>query len=67
MRDYVTIQGDMWDGVAYRVYGNERYMNVLLAANQQYNDIVIFPAGVRLTCPDVDTAVAMTLPPWKRV
>lgn len=66
MRKYITIQGDMWDGIAKRVYGAERYMNTLLNANQAYNHIVIFPAGIQLNCPDMHMPSTAILPPWKR-
>lgn len=33
-RVYKTIQGDTWDGIAVKVYGDEKYMNELLEANQ---------------------------------
>lgn len=65
-RSYTTIQGDMWDLIAYRVYGHESYMSTLLEANQGYNDITVFSAGITLTCPDVGASTASTLPPWRR-
>jgi len=65
-KTYTTIQGDMWDSIAYKVYGHERYMSTLLEANQQYNDLTVFPAGITITCPDVGITSASTLPPWRR-
>lgn len=41
-RVYKTIQGDTWDGIAVKVYGDEKYMNELLEANQAYREIIIF-------------------------
>ena len=64
-KSYTTIQGDMWDGVAKRQYGNEAYLKQLLEANPDYADYVIFPAGIVLTLPDIDTAETVKLPPWK--
>ncbi len=64
---YTTIQGDMWDGIAKKVYGTEDAINVLLEANQSYNDIVIFSAGTVLVIPDYITqADTSLLPPWRR-
>lgn len=65
-KQYKTVQGDMWDSIAFKLYGNEKYMNDLLKANQEYNRVVIFPAGTILTCPDVVVTKAKDLPPWKR-
>ena len=65
-KTYTTIQGDMWDGIAKGMYGTERAMNILLEANQQHNNTVIFSAGVVLTVPDYDPPRAELLPPWRR-
>lgn len=66
-RVYKTIQGDTWDGIAVKVYGNEKYMNELLEANQAYREIIIFPANVSLSLPDIQTQTTTILPPWKKV
>ncbi len=63
---YTTIQGDMWDSIAYKVYGKEYGMDALLRANESYKDVAVFPQGVKITCPDVDEAVTDILPPWRR-
>lgn len=66
-RVYKTIQGDTWDGIAVKVYGDEKYMNGLLEANQAYREIIIFPANVSLSLPNIQTQTTTILPPWKRV
>lgn len=65
-KTYTTIQGDMWDGIAKKVYDSESGINVLLEANQEYADIVIFSAGVVLTVPDYVPPKTELLPPWRR-
>ena len=65
-KTYKTIQGDMWDSIAYSLYGTEKAMNVLLEANQQYKSIVVFPAGVVLSVPDYIEPLKSSLPPWRR-
>ena len=56
-KTYYTIQGDLWDGIA----------NALLEANQQYADIVVFPAGIILDVPDYEKPTPTNLlPPWRR-
>lgn len=62
---YSTIQDDMWDMIAYKVYGNESYINYLLEANQGYKDVAVFPAGVTLEVPDAPSVSASILPPWR--
>lgn len=66
-RVYKTIQDDTWDGIAVKVYGDEKYMNELLEANQAYREIIIFPANVSLSLPNIQTQTTTILPPWKRV
>ncbi|UHA74459.1 tail protein X [Paenibacillus sp. 481] len=66
MRQYVTIQGDTWDIVAHRMYGDERKMTLLMNANPDYAHIVVFGSGVKLFVPDAPIESADTLPPWKR-
>lgn len=66
-RTYRTIQGDTWDMIAYKIYGNELYMNELLEANAKYQDVVIFPAGITLIIPEISRITEpKVLPPWKR-
>lgn len=65
-RYYTTVQGDEWDMVALKVYGDESYLNELLKANQKYNNIVVFSAGVKLLLPEIEVKSTTILPPWKR-
>ncbi|WP_418597071.1 tail protein X [Phascolarctobacterium succinatutens] len=65
-KTYTTTQGDMWDLIAKRLYGAEASLNVLLEANQQYADIVVFPAGIVLEVPKYTAPVTSMLPPWRR-
>ena len=63
---YTTIQGDMWDGISKKLYGTEMAMNVLLEANQQYNNVVVFGANIVLNVPDYTVPTPDLLPPWRR-
>ena len=65
---YTTVQGDMWDSIAYRQLGDTRHTDVLMRANMQHHKTIVFSAGVELVIPDVAQApTANDLPPWKRV
>lgn len=66
MNKYTTISGDMWDGIAYKQMGNEKYMDILIKNNLKYRHVVVFSAGVVLNIPEVQEEVSMQLPPWKR-
>ena len=68
MKTYTTVQGDMWDSIAYTQLGSCAHTDKLMAENLVYRETYIFPAGVVLTLPDVDTTAADdTLPPWREV
>ena len=63
----VTKQGDTWDILALRQYGDEAFMSELIKANLNYRGIMIFSAGVQLNTPEIDTIpMSSNLPPWKR-
>lgn len=65
---YTTVQGDMWDLISYKVYGDVRFTDVLIAANPRYNKILVFSASIELDAPEVEERVtADSLPPWKQV
>lgn len=66
MRQYTTVQGDTWDGIAYKLYGSEYRMIALMDANTACIDVAVFSAGVALNVPELETPVPATLPPWKR-
>ena len=65
---YTTVQGDMWDLIAFRVYGSTAYTGKLMMANTAYLDTYIFPGGIELETPELEeTDVdADFLPPWRR-
>lgn len=65
-KTYTTIQGDMWDSVAYKALGSVQYTGLLMMCNRQYLGLYTFPAGVVLQLPEVGAGAASGgLPPWK--
>jgi len=62
---YTTIQGDMWDIIALKVYGSEMFADFLMANNFSLLDIVVFPAGIVLNTPALPQTVSATTPPWR--
>lgn len=67
MKTYRTVQGDMWDSIAYSQMGGTNYTDQLMNANQRYREYYIFPAGILLTIPDTVEPASDSLPPWKKV
>lgn len=65
MKTYTTIQGDMWDSIAYKLYGNEKYMCLLMWDNIELLDIFIFGAGTVLNVPELESEFEMDMPSWR--
>jgi len=66
-KTYTTVQGDMWDSIAYSQLGDVAYTDDLMNANRAHLSYYTFPAGIVLTLPDVVETVSDSLPPWKKV
>ncbi len=52
-KTYTTKQGDAWDAIAFRVYGDVKYTGFLMQANFPHLDTFVFDAGwssKRRTC-----------------
>ena len=63
---YTTKQGDMWDLIAYKVYGSEEYVTFLMQANLPLLDIFIFDAGTVVNTPELpEQPVVTTAPAWR--
>jgi phage tail protein X len=62
---YITMQGDAWDAIAFRLWGEERQFMELVRANPEHLDTVTFPTGVVLRVPPAPPrSVRQDLPPW---
>lgn len=72
--EHVTIDGDRWDLLAYRYYGDAAKQSVLLEANRHLFVApitvppLILASGITLIVPviDPDENNDADLPPWKR-
>lgn len=65
MCKYITLQGDTWDVIAYKVYKNERLMHLLIEANLDFISTAIFPANIELNIPEVSKKDLVVFPPWR--
>lgn len=67
--NYTTVEGDTWDNIAYKFYGDIKAMNTITDANLNVPLDEILPIGTNLVIPiieDNDTAVLTeNVPPWK--
>lgn len=65
---YTTKSGDMWDYIAWKVYGSEFMVGTLYEApeNVELLEIYIFDSGVKVWCPAVSAeAVEDEGPDWR--
>jgi hypothetical protein len=65
---YTTIEGDRWDTVAWKAYGDANRYTEIAEANRAVPLTDILPAGLTLRIPVLVEAELDTnlLPPWKR-
>ena len=66
-KTYTTVQGDMWDSIAYAQLGSTSHTDKLMNANLRYWQYYIFPAGIVLTLPEIKETPSSAMPPWKKV
>ena len=48
---YVCANGDMWDDIAYRLYGDELMFPEIMKANRAYAHVLTFEGGEVLNVP----------------
>lgn len=65
--EYETEYGDTFDSLAFRFYLDEQLSSVIIQANPDYCDVLIFEESVKLRIPIVDAiSIPETLPPWRK-
>lgn len=66
---HTTSDGDRWDQLAWRYYGDPTLMEAIITANPQAPIAPILEGGLQLAIPVLDDTEAIAtedLPPWKR-
>ena len=66
MDTYITVQGDTWDMISYKVYGSSKYIGLLMESNYNLLDIFIFSAGVEVNVPELPEEEAADIPNWRK-
>lgn len=68
MKTITTRQGEMWDEISYRVYGDEHHVHRLVHANWTQRHVRFFSAGTVLNVPTLPDSVLVStnLPAWRR-
>ena len=67
-KTYTTIQGDMWDSISLKIYGDEKYIDKLIEANFKYREEAVFSSGIILNIPEIstDSDYNFELPSWRK-
>lgn len=67
MLNYTTSKGDTFDILAFVFYDDPLLASVIIQANPDYSDVLIFEDNVELYIPEIDaTEIPETLPPWRQ-
>lgn len=68
--EYITKEGDRWDIIAFKAYGDATLINGLIEANKATVISAVLTAGTRLKVPILEESDieinSELLPPWKR-
>jgi phage tail protein X len=68
--EYVAKQGDRWDTIAFKAYGDATLINGIIEANPTIVISPILEAGTRVVVPVLEQGDVQIdselLPPWKR-
>ncbi|PTT02215.1 tail protein X [Pseudomonas sp. HMWF006] len=64
---HVTTEGERWDQLAWKYYGDAHRYSPIVQANMHVPITSALPAGLTLAIPLVDpVATTEDLPPWMR-
>lgn len=63
---YTCAQGDTWDSIAFKAYGDEFLFTQIMDANRYFSDYVMFNGGEVVEIPD-QVVIENTLfsTPWQ--
>lgn len=67
--EHITTEGDRWDLIAHRYYGDASRLTPLAEANEQLRLLPVLPSGLVLRVPILDDDADLLpdeVPPWKR-
>ena len=68
--EYIVKQGDRWDTIAFKAYGDASLVNGLIEANTATVISPVLQAGTRIKVPILEAGEVQIdselLPPWKR-
>ena len=66
---HITTDGERWDQLAYRYYGDASAYERIVAANPDIPMMLALPGGLELAIPVIEANSTISLeelPPWER-
>lgn len=67
---YITVQGDTWDTIAFKIYGDEFKAQQLLQDRENITliDYQIFPSGITVHLPVIseEEEAEADMPEWRK-
>ena len=69
MKTYLCAQGDVWDAISFKIFGDERYMDILIRANPHLRNVFKFDEPTTITIPEkpeIRYESLSSMPPWRR-
>ena len=63
---YEAVQGDTFDDIARQAYDDEHLASILLYANPDLADVLVFEGGEHILIPIISEVSSDLLPPWRR-
>ena len=66
MNTYITVQGDTWDMISFKVYGTSKYIGLLMENNYDLLDIFLFSAGIDVNVPELPEEEENDIPDWRK-
>lgn len=66
LKIYTTKEGDTWDIISHRLWGQEGLFHHLQKANPKYLGVLVFKGNISLEVPEIKIPEGKTdkLPPW---
>lgn len=63
---YITVQGDTWDIISYKVYGDSKYIGYLMQNNFDLLDTFMFSSGIEVYIPALTEEESDSIPDWRK-
>ncbi|MBU3842641.1 MAG: hypothetical protein IAA47_06650 [Candidatus Fusobacterium pullicola] len=63
---YITVLGDTWDSISYKLFGDSKLYNTLLEKNLEHHGTLIFEAGIEIKYQEIPKTYEEKVAPWRR-